>query len=108
MYRIVITKEDEKTVTKQEWRQLYADQATAEAAGAKSTNAYVDKIEEVVQETQLLDQRVEELDMAKVIRAINNLDAASNSGIGQFMAAGNMPGTPSKPETEQPDGGKDN
>lgn len=73
MFRIVITKEEDVVVTEQVWQQLYDDQDTAEANGAKHMHGYVDKKVERVKETQLLDQRVEDLDMDAVIVAVNDL-----------------------------------
>lgn len=74
VYRIVITKEEDVTTTEQVWQQIYADQDTAVANGAKHTHGYVDKKIERVKETQMLDQRLENLDLPKVVIAINNLD----------------------------------
>jgi hypothetical protein len=73
MYRIVITKEEDVVSTQQEWQQLYIDQDTAEANGTKHTHGYVDKKVEVVKETKVLDQRVEDMDLNAVIVAVNNL-----------------------------------
>lgn len=73
-YRIVITTEENVTATEQEWQQLYDDQDTAEAHGAESMHGYVDKKVQRVQQVSVLDQRVDDLDLQKVIIAINNLD----------------------------------
>lgn len=101
MFRIVITEETEKEVTTQVWQtDLYDTQEEAEAAGATSRHGYVDKKETVIQQTQMLDQRVKELNLPAVIKAVNNLDLPGNGNIGEFMLAGNIPPTPSKPETE--------
>jgi hypothetical protein len=90
MFRIVITKEENVTATEQEWQQLYPDQDTAEANNAKLTHGYVDKKVERVRVTQLLDQRVDDLDLKKVIVAINDLPEIVPGDIAKFLEEGNM------------------
>lgn len=73
MYRITITREEDVEVKTQEWKQLYADQDTAAANGEKHTHGYVTKVEQQIRETQVLQQRVDDLDMEAVIVAINKI-----------------------------------
>lgn len=73
MYRIVITKEEDVVTTEQEWQQIYDSLEMAVAAGKEGTHAYVDKRVERVKQTQLLDQRVENIDLKRVISAVNDM-----------------------------------
>jgi hypothetical protein len=70
MYRIVITKEENVTATEAEWRKLWDSDAIPEGCEQYGN---VETTVEKVKQTQLLDQRVEDLDMPVVITAINKL-----------------------------------
>lgn len=73
MYRIVITKEEEKEVTTSEWHQLYDTEDEAKSHGKDSKYGYAKDTQTKTISTQVLDQRVEDLDMAAVIKAVNKL-----------------------------------
>jgi hypothetical protein len=77
MYRIVITREEDVTATEVEWRKLWDSDAIPEA-GKQYDN--VETTVEKVKQTQLLDQRVETLDLPAVIIAVNNLNKDLNNG----------------------------
>lgn len=73
MYRIVITKEEEKQVTTSEWKQLYDTDEQATAHGKDSMYGYAERSDVKTVSIDVLDQRVEDLDMAAVIKAVNKL-----------------------------------
>ena len=62
MYRIVITKEEEKDIVTQEYEQLYDTQDAADSHGKPSMYGYVDKSERKTVSTQVLDQRAEDVE----------------------------------------------
>lgn len=71
MYRISITKVEEKEVTKKEY------QKTADTGNERDNGAvygYVPYTTTERIETKVLDQVSDEIDLTKVIKAVNNID----------------------------------
>lgn len=70
MYRIVITKEENVTATEVEWRKLWDNGAIPEGSQQYGN---VETTVEKVKQTQLLDQRVDTIDLKRVISAVNDM-----------------------------------